>query len=197
MSQEQTIARPNNVQAVWWLNPAVAFGVPSVLAGFAAYITGSNDYLYFWRTPKYFDLSALGLLFAAVIIFGCGCLFGAARRNNSGVRPPSADWKLAVPWRAVRLLFTISFILTVLAYVIWFAVGIKEWTEPETCFGYTPSSQRCKLRLTQGILQNVPGVTTGNSIWAHCNCTGGAAWNGNGLAHGQVAMPERVASRSG
>lgn len=160
MSQEQTIARPNNVQAVWWLNPAVAFGVPSILAGFAAYITGSNDYLYFWRTPKYFDLSALGLLFAAVIIFGCGCLFGAARRNNSGVRPPSADWKLAVPWRAVRLLFTISFILTVLAYVIWFAVGIKNGLNLKLVLDILHRASGANYDLRKEYFKTIPGVTT-------------------------------------
>ena len=80
-SQEQMVAKANKVRGVWWLNPAVAFGMPAVVAGFAAYITESNDYLYFWRTPKYFDLSCLELLLAVVIVFGCGCLFGAARRE--------------------------------------------------------------------------------------------------------------------
>ncbi len=163
-NQEQMAPEANNVQVVWWLNPAVAFGMPAIAAGFAAYITESNDYLYFWRTPKYFDLSCLGLLFAVVIVFGCGCLFGAARRRNSGVRRPSTDWKLAVPWRSVRLLFTISFILTVLAYIIWFAVGIKNGLNLRLILDILHRASDANYDLRKEYFKTIPGVTTGTQF---------------------------------
>jgi oligosaccharide repeat unit polymerase len=160
MSREQMVAKPNKAQAVWWLNPAVAFGMPAAAAGSAAYITESNDYLYFWRTPKYFDLSCLGLLLAAVVIFGCGCLFGAARRSNSGVRQPSTDWTVAVPWRLVRLMFTISFVLTVVAYAIWFAVGIKNGLNLGLIMDIIHRASDANYDLRKEYFKTIPGVTT-------------------------------------
>ena len=154
------VAEANKVRAVWWLNPAIAFGMPAVAAGCAAYVTGSGDYLYFWRTPKYFDLSCLGLLLAAVLIFGCGCLFGAARRSNSGRRRPSGDWKLAVPWRSVRLIFTISFILTVLAYSVWFAVGIKNGLNLRLILDILHRASDANYDLRKEYFKTIPGVTT-------------------------------------
>jgi hypothetical protein len=160
MSSEQMVAKESKVQAVWWLNPAVAFGMPAIAAGVAAYITGSNDYLYFWRTPKYFDLSCLGLVFACIITFVCGCVFGAARRNNGVGRQPSADWKLAVPWRSVRLLFQISFILTVLAYGIWFAVGIKNGLNLRLILDIIHRASGANYDLRKEYFKTIPGVTT-------------------------------------
>ena len=163
-SQEQIVAKADKVQAVWWLNPAVALGMPAVAAGVAAYITESNDYQYFWPTPKYFDLSCLELLLAAVIVFGCGCLFGAARRSNSGVSRPSTDWKLAVPWRSVRLIFTISFILTVLAYIVWFAVGIKNGLNLGLVMDILHRASDANYDLRKEYFKTIPGVTTGTQF---------------------------------
>ena len=163
-SQEQMVAKANKVEAVWWLNPAVALGMPAVAAGCAAYLTESNDYLYFWRTPKYFDFSCLEFLLAVVIVFGCGCLFGAARRDNRGVRQPPADWKLAIPWRSVRLLFTISFILTVVAYIVWFAVGIKNGLNLRLIMDILHRASDANYDLRKEYFKTIPGVTTGTQF---------------------------------
>jgi oligosaccharide repeat unit polymerase len=155
--EAQIIAIPTAIRGVWWLNPAVAFSLPAIVAGFTAYNTDSSDYLYHWRTAKYFDLSCLALLIAVVITFACGCIFGAARRGGDDA--PPMDWRLAVRWQSVRLLFRLSFILTVLAYGIWFAIGVKN--------GLNLSLVLDAIRGTADAtsfrgeyLETIPGVTT-------------------------------------
>src|ERR1700685_4394053 len=112
------------MRGVWWLNPAVAFGVPTIILGVIAYSLGPEDYLHFWRTAKNFDFSCLQLLLAVALVFTCGCLLGGARRREANLAP-AVDWTQTIRWDAVRLLFRISFVLTVLAYIIWYALAIK------------------------------------------------------------------------
>jgi oligosaccharide repeat unit polymerase len=155
--QAQVIVISSGIRGVWWLNPAVAFGLPAVIAGSTAYNTDSTDYLHHWGTAKYFDLSCFLLLIAVVIAFVCGCLFGVARRRESVIR--ATDWTLAVRWEWVRLLFRLSFILTLLAYGIWFAVGIKNGLNlsiiVDAIRGTADSTS-----FRKEYLATIPGVTT-------------------------------------
>jgi len=148
---------------VWWLNPAVAFGGPAIIAGFVAYITESANYVHFWRTPKYFDGSSLGLLVLAVSFFSCGCILGLARRNGGGARREE-DWTLAIPWRSVRLLFSASFFLTVVAYAIWFGVGLKHGLNLQVIMNIIRGSSDASYYLRDEYLPTIPGVTTGTQF---------------------------------
>ena len=145
-------------QGVWWLNPAIAFGAPSIIAGATAWLTQSTDYLYFWRTAKYFDLSCFELLLAVVGIFTFGCLFGAGRREFRA--PIASDWKLIVPWQQVRALFQLSFVLTVVAYAIWFAVGIKNGLTLGVVLDVIHGASGATYDLRREYLTTIPGVTT-------------------------------------
>ena len=153
-----TAEAPETLQ-VWWLNPAVAFSVPMLVAGFIAYQTSAASYLYFWRTPKYFDLSCFSLLIAAVGVFLCGCLLGTARRRE-GYRRPAEDWTVAVPWSYVRRLFKLSFVLTVVAYVIWFGIGIKNGLNLQVILAIIHADNNATWNLRETYLSTIPGVTT-------------------------------------
>ena len=149
------VAKALESRGVWWLNPAVAFGVPAVVAGFIAYSADSAAYREFWRTAKYFDLSCFGLLLAVATVFICGCLFGGARRRGAD-RLPAADWTLAIRWQSVRLLFRLSFILTILAYSIWFAIAVKNGLN----LGVILDAIDGVSSLPREHLATIPGVTT-------------------------------------
>jgi hypothetical protein len=157
--QRQAAFKPAESSGVWWLNPAAAFALPAVIAGFVAYSTDSTGYLYFWRTAKYFDLSCLGLMLAVVVVFVCGCLFGGARRYKRDCLAPT-DWKTAVPWRSVRLVFEFSFLLTVSAYFIWFVVGIKNGLTPRVVLDIIRGSNDLNYNLRVDYLKTIPGITT-------------------------------------
>ena len=145
-------------RGVWWLHPAVAFGVPTIIAGATAWLTQSSDYLYFWRTAKYFNLSCFELLLAVVGVFSFGCLFGAGRREHRA--PVATDWKAIVPWRQVKTLFQLSFVLTVLAYAIWFAVGIKNGLTLGVILDIIRGASGATYDLRHEYLKTIPGITT-------------------------------------
>jgi hypothetical protein len=158
-TEEQVGATRLAMRGVWWLNPAVAFGVPTIIVGVTAYSLGPGDYLHFWRTAKYFDFSCFDLLGAIVFTFVCGCLLGAARRGERD-RVPATDWALDVRWQSVRLLFNLSFVLSVLAYAIWFGVGIKNGLDLSMIVGILRGASDANYFLRQEYLATIPGITT-------------------------------------
>ena len=157
--EEQVAAKPLETRGVWWLNPAVAFGIPAVIAGFIAYGTDATAYFNLWRTAKYFDFSCLQMLLAVVLIFTCGCLLGGARRREANLAP-AADWTQTIRWDAVRWLFRLSFILTVVAYGIWFAVGIAHGLSLSVIYDVIRGSSNATYDIRDTYLATIPGVTT-------------------------------------
>jgi oligosaccharide repeat unit polymerase len=143
----------------WWLHPAVAFSLPVLIAGTTAYYTDSASYLRFWRTQKYFDLSCLGLLFVLVLTFVTGSLLGGARRRQTA-RQPAANWQLGIRWQLVRSLFNLSFALTLVAYIIWFGVAIKNGLRVSAIYQVLHSSGASTSDLLYEHLKTIPGVTT-------------------------------------
>jgi hypothetical protein len=163
ITEEQAAAKVPEMCPVWWLNPAVAFGVPTMIVGVIAYSLGSGDYQQFWRTAKYFDFSCFNLLLAVVFTFVCGCLLGAARRSGRE-RVSTTDWKLAVRWQSVRLLFNVCFVLSVLAYAIWLAAGIKKGLDLGMILGILRGASDAHYLLRYDYLTTIPGVTTGTQL---------------------------------
>ena len=162
-TEEQVAAKALEMRGVWWLNPAVAFGVPTMIAGVIAYSLGPGDYQQFWRTAKYFDFSCFNLLLAIAFTFVCGCLLGAARRGGRD-RVPTTDWTLAVRWQSVRLLFNVCFFLSVLAYAIWLGVGIKNGLDLSMILGILRGASDAHYLLRYDYLTTIPGVTTGTQL---------------------------------
>ena len=153
------VSQPADNGGVWWLHPAVAFSLPVVIAAITAYFTGSFNYLRFWRTQKYFDLSSLGLVFLVVFVFAAGCLLGGARRRRTASNT-SADWTLGIRWQLVSALFNLSFLLTMLAYLIWFAVAIKNGLRLSVISQVLQTTSGATYDLRDEYLKTIPGVTT-------------------------------------
>ena len=59
--------------SIWWLHPACVVGTSGLLIGAAAYAIPESIYRNHWRTPKFFELSALEVTLACVAVF----VFGA------------------------------------------------------------------------------------------------------------------------
>jgi oligosaccharide repeat unit polymerase len=146
---------------VWWLNPAVAFAGPTLVAAWFAYNTSPASYLYLWRTPKYFTRSSFFLLLGAVVVFVCGCLFGFARRWDT---QPARDWTVTAPWQLIRLLFRISFVLTILAYAVWFAVGIKNGLNLQVILDIIHGNSDRIYNVRAQYMPTIPGLTTGTQF---------------------------------
>jgi oligosaccharide repeat unit polymerase len=155
--------RPKSEPAVsggaWWLHPAVGFSLPVVIAGITAYCTAPSSYFRFWRTQKYFDLSCLALLFGVVVIFAGGCLLGGARRRETA-SGPAVDWKRDIRWQLVKILFNLSFALTIVAYFIWFGAAIKNGLRPAIIYEVLHSSSDASGDVIDEHLKTIPGVTT-------------------------------------
>ena len=156
---EKSVPRSSPLAGVWWLNPAVAFAAPSLLAALTAYFTSPSAYVTDWRTPKYFDLPSLGLVAAVVLVFCCGCLLGSARRN-AGAHSDATEWLAKVPWQSVRLFFRMSFILTLFAYAVWFFIAIKNGLRLSILLAALHSSSVAVTDLRSQYLTTLPGVTT-------------------------------------
>jgi oligosaccharide repeat unit polymerase len=153
------VAKGSLSPGVWWLNPAIAFSIPAVIAGFIAYSTDSTAYLNLWRTAKHFDFSCLQLLLAVALVFTCGCLLGGARRREANLAP-AVDWTQTIRWDAVRLLFRISFVLTVVAYIIWYALAIKHGLSLSVILDLLQGRSHSDNDFGGEHLTTIPGVTT-------------------------------------
>lgn len=162
-SQRQIVAKTDRPNWVWWLNPAVAFSVPAVVAGLTAFSIDPSAYLRFWLTAKYFNSSCLALLVAVVIVFLCGCLLGGARRREGG-RLPSTDWTVAVRWEWVGRLFATSFVLTVVAYGVWFGIGLKNGLNLGVILDIIHGASDANYFLREQYFPTIPGVTTGTQF---------------------------------
>src|ERR1700692_2741582 len=66
--------RPDS--GTWWLHPGSVFGIAGLLIAIAAYFISESNYRSYWRTPKFFDLSALEITLACVAVFVFGAFLG-------------------------------------------------------------------------------------------------------------------------
>ena len=154
-------ARPNPgpLGAIWWLHPAVAFGAPCLVAGLAAYETGPRSYFYFWKTAKYFDRSAFEVLLLIVAVFVAGSLFGTARRRNFN-RTETEPWTSAIRWPSVQLFFRISVALTIMAYIVWIGVALKNGLTLGVILDVIRGANDATYDMRDQYLPTIPGVTT-------------------------------------
>jgi hypothetical protein len=154
-------SRPETSQtaSIWWLNPAVAFGGPCMLAGLTAYFTDESAYVSHWHTPKYFDFTCFAMLIAVVAAFAFGCLLGAARRATQSAAQRD-HWMEQVQWQSVRQVFRLSFLLTMIAYAVWFGIAIKNGLNLSIILEAMKGSSLDVTDLRHQYLTTLPGITT-------------------------------------
>lgn len=103
-------------QAVWWLHPRYAvmlLGIPMLIG---AYLLPEGSYLVLYRSQKYVDVRFLidSLVVYAAFVAGTFVVFGTGR--NPYARP---QWRDVLMY--CRAFVWPLFVLTVFAYVAWFA----------------------------------------------------------------------------
>ena len=115
--------RPDS--GTWWLHPGSVFGISGLLIASAAYFISESSYRNYWRTPKFFDLSALETTLACVAVFVFGALLGQAliSRSRRDGSPGATDQ--AIPWPLITILFQVSFYLCLVGYALWMGLAIQ------------------------------------------------------------------------
>lgn len=144
---------------IWWLHPATLFGAAGTLIGLAAYITPESMYRTYWRTPKFFDLSALEVTLACVAVF----VFGAVLSSQYLTRyapPVATDLRQAVRWNVVIILFRTCVWLTVLGYVIWAALAVQRGMTLSVALGILAGEKGAMYDARFTYLPTIGGVTT-------------------------------------
>ena len=145
-------------KAVWWLRPTWSVAVIVVPTSVAALMIPAQDYLANWRTPKYFDASALASILAAVaaLIFPSLIVRTLAHRRHLGSRwtQPLEPRERRFALRAFRVLMA----LTLFGYAAWIYLGISRGVslaELRGLFSGQTTSSTLKTTLTP-----VAGLTT-------------------------------------
>lgn len=103
-------------RAVWWLHPGsvvLFLGVPLLIV---AYLLPEDSYLVLYRSQKHIDTPFLidGLVVYVAFVAGTFAVFGTGGRAR-----PRPQWKDVLAY--CRAFVWPLFVLTVLAYVAWFA----------------------------------------------------------------------------
>jgi hypothetical protein len=111
--------------AIWWLNPAVVFGVAGVLIGIAAYAIPEPLFRTYWRMPKFFDGTGLALTLACVAVFGFGVTLGSKLFTRAAASLPQLPAVPDIPGGLLTRLFNICVALSILGYAIWLGLAIQ------------------------------------------------------------------------
>ncbi|MCO5998413.1 oligosaccharide repeat unit polymerase [Actinoallomurus rhizosphaericola] len=143
----------------WWLHPSWT-AILTVLPCLAvAWMTPGEDYLLWWRTPKYFGsvtaLTSLLLLGA----FVAGAMVPSLARGRVPVRGPRLTTS-AAQRRILRRAGNVFLALTVTGYAVWMLLALSR--------GYGVAQFISAMHLDQGALivekqvyfSTAPGVTT-------------------------------------
>ncbi len=144
---------------LWWLHPAAIFGIATTGLGFATYWVPASTYRDFWRTPKFFDVSALYLTLAVGFFFALGALVTSAYLSRAPERH-NPDLAELVPWRSARFLFYLSFGLTLLGYLIWTVLAIQRGMSLQTIIEIASGEPGAMYEARFVYLPTVGGVTT-------------------------------------
>ena len=144
---------------VWWLHPAPMFGGCGVLIGIAAYVFSEQTYHVAWRTPKFFDLSALWVTLACVVVFVLGSVVSSIL--SARVSPiATAETKDRLPAGILSKLFAISFWLSVFGYCIWTGLAISRGMGIQDVIGVISGEKGAMYDARYTYLPTVGGVTT-------------------------------------
>ena len=148
--------RPANI---WWLHPAFVFSAAGVLIGISAYWFSEDTYRQAWRTPKFFDLPSLAITLACVGVFSFGVILSS--RIISRLRPAyEGDVRTSLPADILKRLFSLSFYLCVLGYVIWTALAIQRGMNWRDVAGVITGQKGAMYEARFTYLPTVGGVTT-------------------------------------
>jgi len=144
---------------LWWLNPAYVAAIMGGLLTLAAFVIPDSMYRTYWRTPKFFDATALRMVLACVGMFTCGAMAGGFRRLYSS-QPSEGDWTERVPWTFLHRVFNGCFYLSLFAYVAWAAAAISRGATLELAIGVVRGDKGASALMKEVYLGTISGITT-------------------------------------
>jgi len=144
---------------IWWLHPSAVFSVAGIGIGLAAYMVPENMYRTYWRTPKFFEGTALDLTLFCVAAFVFGSFCGSKLQIDH-IRQQTSDWASNIPWKLVFWLFRLSFYLCVFGYLIWAALAIERGMTLAVITGVLTGEKGAMYDARFTYLPTVGGVTT-------------------------------------
>jgi hypothetical protein len=144
---------------LWWLNPTYVAGLMGVLLALAAFIIPESMYRTYWRTPKFFDVTALRMTLACVGMFTCGAMAGGFRRLYRG-NSAEGDWAERVPWTFMHRVFNACFYLSLFGYVAWTGAAISRGATLDLALGVLHGDKGASAVMKEVYLGTISGVTT-------------------------------------
>jgi hypothetical protein len=144
---------------LWWLNPAYVAGLMGALLALAAFIIPESMYRTYWRTPKFFDVTALRMTLACVGMFTCGAMAGAFRRLYSG-QPSDADWAERMPWAFLYRVYNACFYLSLFGYAAWAWAAVSRGATLELALGVLRGDKGASYAMKEVYLGTISGITT-------------------------------------
>ena len=146
---------PSRSSGIWWLHPALPFTVAGVGISISAYLIPESTYLIYWRTPKFFDWSALEITLLCVAVFVFGSLLG-----TGFTRARATSWEEGKSWNVMPFLFRLSFWLCMLGYVLWAWLAIQRGITMSVIAGILAGEKGAMYEARYSYFPTVGGVTT-------------------------------------
>lgn len=129
-----------------------------VLVSLAAFFTPEFMYRVYWRTPKYFDDTALWISLACAVCFAAGAWLGTGRqssRTNSNI-----GWDQNLPWDLLRTAFWFCFWASIAGYVAWAGVAAARGANLALVLSVLRGENGASYQMKEVYLVTVSGVTT-------------------------------------
>ncbi|MBI5394535.1 MAG: oligosaccharide repeat unit polymerase [Verrucomicrobia bacterium] len=141
---------------LWWLHPACVAGALLASVTCLTYLTPESSFRALWEVPKCFYMDDLlrCLLLTGALVFG-SCV-------GSWLPPLAAkpvDWRDAVPWNLVRMLFQVGLVLCLAGYAIWFAIGVTRGVTPAALLAVLKAEGTGMYEIRE-YFGKAPGLTT-------------------------------------
>ena len=146
--------------SIWWLHPACVVGTSGLLIGSAAYVIPESIYRNHWRTPKFFELSALEVTLACVAVFVFGAVLSQAFISRTRPRVQAHGRDEAMPWRMIALLFQVSFYLCLVGYALWIGLAVERGMSLTNVVDILKGEKGAMYDARFTYLPTVGGVTT-------------------------------------
>ena len=142
------------IRRLWWLEPARLFAVVVGITILAAAVQSDAAYR-LYGTPKYVATMHVLLAVAAIIVFSLGAWWENRGSEEPQSTPPESD-------RVVRFWFRLAFVLTLLGYLIWGAVGVKNGFSLHMFVELVTDADTYAAEETvrKELFPTIPGVTT-------------------------------------
>jgi oligosaccharide repeat unit polymerase len=147
-------------RSIWWLHPAAPFVAAGIAISVSAYLIPEHIYRMYWRMPKFFDLQGLWVTLACCGVFAFAVLLSSRFIGRFPQCFDRDELASAIPWKLTTQLFSASFYLTLLGYLLWAAFAIQRGMTIQSALDVMTGAKGAMYEARYSYLQTVGGVTT-------------------------------------